>query len=68
VSERAAYSEAVWLPQFVLLGEESDVERIVDAVAKVVRNEDALAEADPALAGIKAMSRAERPRIEKKNY
>jgi dTDP-4-amino-4,6-dideoxygalactose transaminase len=68
VSERAAYSEAVWLPQFVLLGEESDVERIVDAVAKVVRNEDALAEADPALAGVKAMSRAERPRIEKKNY
>jgi dTDP-4-amino-4,6-dideoxygalactose transaminase len=68
VSERAAYQEAVWLPQFVLLGEESDVDQIVEAVAKVVRNLGELSKADPALAGIKAMSRAERPRIEKKNY
>jgi dTDP-4-amino-4,6-dideoxygalactose transaminase len=68
VAERAAYSEAVWLPQFVLLGEESDAGQVVEAVAKVVRNLEALSQADPALAGVKGMSRAERPRIEKKNY
>ncbi len=68
VSERAAYAEAVWLPQFLLLGDEADVDDIVASVEKVLQNEGELAKADPALAGVKAMSRAERPRIEKKNY
>ena len=69
VSERAAYDEAVWLPQFLLIGEESDVADIAGAVAKVVKNLDALAQADPALAGLKAMSRSQRPRFERqKNY
>jgi dTDP-4-amino-4,6-dideoxygalactose transaminase len=69
VSERAAYDEAVWLPQFLLLGEESDVEDIARAVAKVMRNRDALAKADASLSGLKGLSRAERPRLEKdKNY
>lgn len=69
VSERAAYEESVWLPQFLLLGEDSDVEQIADAVGKVMRNLADLAKADPALAGVKAMSRAERPRKElARNY
>ncbi len=69
VSERAAYQEAVWLPQFLLIGEDRDVDDIATAVAKVLRNSDALAAADPALAGQKAMSRAQRPRKERaKNY
>jgi hypothetical protein len=69
VSERAAYDEAVWLPQFLLIGEDSDVDDIAAAVAKVAANLDALAKADPALAGLKAMSRAERPKHERqKNY
>jgi dTDP-4-amino-4,6-dideoxygalactose transaminase len=69
VSERAAYQEAVWLPQFLLIGDDQDVEQIAAAVAKVMRNLDALAKADPALAGVKAMSRAERPRRERaRNY
>jgi dTDP-4-amino-4,6-dideoxygalactose transaminase len=69
VSERAAYEESVWLPQFLLLGEEHDVEEIAAAVAKVSRNLDDLAKADPALAGAKAISRAERPRHEpQRNY
>lgn len=68
VSERAAYHEAVWLPQFLLLGQESDVDDVLRAVDKVLAGLDDLAHADPALAGVKAMSRAERPRIEKKNY
>jgi len=68
VSERAAYDEALWLPQFLLLGDERDVEDISRAVAKVAANLEDLSKADPALAGVKAMSRAERPKIEKKNY
>jgi dTDP-4-amino-4,6-dideoxygalactose transaminase len=69
VSERAAYEESVWLPQFLLIGEESDVRDIADAVAKVAANLEALSKADPKLAGNKALSRAERPRTErKKNY
>jgi dTDP-4-amino-4,6-dideoxygalactose transaminase len=69
VAERAAYEEALWLPQFVLLGEESDALDVARAVEKVAANLEALAAADPALARLKAMSRAERPRTEKaKNY
>ncbi len=69
VSEKAAYREAVWLPQFLLLGGEADVEDIARAVQKVMANLDDLAKADPALARQKSMSRAERPRVEReKNY
>jgi dTDP-4-amino-4,6-dideoxygalactose transaminase len=69
VAERAAYEESVWLPQFLLLGEEQDVEDIARAVAKVVAHLPELASADPQLAGVKSLSRAERPRIEKaRNY
>jgi dTDP-4-amino-4,6-dideoxygalactose transaminase len=69
VSERAAYQEAVWLPQFLLIGDEQDVRDVADAVAKVVANLATLAKADPKLAGNKALSRADRPRVErKKNY
>ncbi len=70
VSERAAYDEAVWLPQFLLIGDdEQDVEDIAAAVAKVMKNLDALSRADPALAGLKALSRAERPKHEPaRNY
>src|SRR5579872_2913598 len=63
VSERAAYDEAVWLPQFLLLGNEADVEDIAKAVHKVVANIGDLAGADTQLAGVKSLSRAERPRI-----
>lgn len=69
VSERAAYQEAVWLPQFLLIGEESDVHDVVRAVDKVVSNLDDLAKADPKLAGLKACSRGLRAKMERmKNY
>ena len=69
VSERAAYDEAVWLPQFVLLGTEQDVNDVAGAIRKVMEHRGELRGADPALAGVKAMSRAERPRVEKaRNY
>jgi dTDP-4-amino-4,6-dideoxygalactose transaminase len=69
VSERAAYSEAVWLPQFLLIGEPQDVEDVVRAVEKVLSQLKQLAQADPKLAGLKACSRALRARMERmKNY
>jgi dTDP-4-amino-4,6-dideoxygalactose transaminase len=68
VSERAAYEESVWLPQFLLIGEDRDVDDIAAAVAKVMEKFDDLACADPSLAGVKAMSRAERPHKERRNY
>ena len=69
VTERAAYQEAVWLPQFLLIGDEKDVDDVADAVAKVSAAMDDLAAADPGLAGVKAMGRAQRARVERqKNY
>lgn len=69
VSERAAYDESVWLPQFLLIGDDRDVEDIANALAKVMRRLDELADADPSLAGLKSISRAERPKREReKNY
>jgi dTDP-4-amino-4,6-dideoxygalactose transaminase len=68
VSERAAYEESVWLPQFLLIGEDRDVDDIAAGVAKVMEKFDDLACADPSLAGVKAMSRAERPHKERRNY
>ncbi len=69
VSERAAYHEAVWLPQFLLIGDEQDVEDVAAAVAKVMAAREKLAAADPKLAGVKAMGRAQRARVERqKNY
>jgi dTDP-4-amino-4,6-dideoxygalactose transaminase len=69
VSERAAYHEAVWIPQFVLLGGDQDVEDVARAVAKVMRNLGDLQDADESLAGVKAMSRADRPKFERsRNY
>jgi hypothetical protein len=52
-----------------LIGESSDVDDILTAVDKVMRNFDALAKADPSLAGLKSMSRAERPKHQRaRNY
>jgi dTDP-4-amino-4,6-dideoxygalactose transaminase len=69
VAERAAYQESVWLPQFLLIGEDGDVDDIAHAVEKVMLNLDALAAADPALAGVKSMRRTERSNRERqRNY
>src|SRR3974390_1445282 len=65
VSERAAYHESIWLPQFLLIGDEQDVQDIVRAVEKVVSNLGELAKADPKLAGLKACSRALRAKMER---
>src|SRR5260370_15287606 len=43
VAEHAAYEEAVWLPQFLLLWEEDDLEYIGGGVHKVITHLDQLA-------------------------
>lgn len=69
VSERAAYDESVWVPHFVLLGDETDARDVANAVEKVTSNLSELAGADPKLAGLKACSRALRAKMERlKNY
>jgi dTDP-4-amino-4,6-dideoxygalactose transaminase len=69
VAERAAYEESVWLAQFLLLGDEQDMQDIARAVAKVMAARRELALAAPGLAGLKSMSRADRPRFEReRNY
>lgn len=37
-AEKACYEEGLWLPQFVMLGDEQDMKEIVDAVVKVKEN------------------------------
>ncbi|MGC8759693.1 MAG: DegT/DnrJ/EryC1/StrS family aminotransferase [Bryobacteraceae bacterium] len=69
VAERAAYEEAVWLFQFCFLGDDGDVRDMARAIEKVCTNLERLAGADPSLAGVKAMGRAQRARFERnKNY
>ncbi|GIU74039.1 MAG: 3-amino-5-hydroxybenzoate synthase [Bryobacteraceae bacterium] len=69
VAERAAYEEAVWLFQFCFLGGEEDIRDMARAIEKVCTNLERLAGADPSLAGVKAMGRAQRARFERnKNY
>lgn len=62
VAERAAYEESVWLPHQLLLGTASDVDDIVEAVAKIQSNVDELLRAEHPLIEIKQLSRVERPR------
>ena len=69
VSERAGYQESVWLPQFLLIGDDADAQDVIRAVEKVVAHLGDLAKADPKLAGLKACSRGLRAKMERmKNY
>ena len=68
VSERAAYEEAVWLPHHIFLGTQKDAADIADAVLKICENIGELhGLAHPAIER-KSMSRAERPRVEKRQW
>jgi hypothetical protein len=59
----------MWLFQFVLIGEEEDVRDVARAVEKVAANLPELARQEAALAGVKAMGRAQASRVERrKNY
>jgi len=64
VAERAAYEESVWLPHQLLLGNEQDVDQIVEAIEKIQNHVDELLRAEHPLIDIKQMNRAERPRLD----
>ena len=68
VSERAAYEEAVWIPHHLFLGSRKDVDDIADAVEKVRENIEELRGLKHPAIEKGAMSRVERPRIEKRQY
>jgi len=68
VSERAAYQESVWLPHHIFLGSKKDADDIADAVLKVCANIGELRGLEHPAIEVKAMSRAERPRVEKRQW
>ena len=68
VSERAAYEEAVWLPHHLFLGTRKDTGNIAEAVLKVCENINELRNLKHPAIARKAMSRAERPRVEKRQW
>jgi dTDP-4-amino-4,6-dideoxygalactose transaminase len=68
VSERAAYVESIWLPHHIFLGSRKDIDDIADAVLKVCENIGELRGLKHPAIDRKGMSRAERPRVEKRQY
>ena len=68
VSERAAYEEAVWLPHHLFLGTRKDTDDIAEAVLKVCENINELRNLKHPAIDRKNMSRAERPRVEKRQW
>ena len=68
VSERAAYEESVWLPHHLFLGSRRDTSDIAEAVLKVCENIEELRGLKHSAIAVKAMSRAERPRVEKRQW
>lgn len=68
VAERAAYEESVWLPHHIFLGGREDVDDIADAILKVLENIEKLRGLKHPAIARKGMSRAERPRVEKRQY
>lgn len=67
-SERAAYEESVWLPHHLFLGSQRDTQDIADAVNKVCENLGELKGVRHPAIRLKAMSRVERPRVERRPY
>ena len=68
VSERAAYEESVWLPHHFFLCSRKDVDEIAAGILKVCENIEELRGLKHPAIETKQMSRAERPRVEKRQY
>jgi dTDP-4-amino-4,6-dideoxygalactose transaminase len=68
VSDRAAYVESVWLPHHLFLGSRKDADNIADGILKVCGNIRELVGLKHPAIERKSMSRAERPRVEKRQY
>jgi dTDP-4-amino-4,6-dideoxygalactose transaminase len=62
VTEKAAFEESVWLHHRLLLGTETDLDSVLDAIAKIRANVDELRRAEHPLVHLKSMSRAQRDR------
>ena len=62
VAEKAAFEESVWVPHRVLLGTDSEVDSVLEAIAKIQANPDELRTAEHPLVHLKSMSRAHRDR------
>jgi dTDP-4-amino-4,6-dideoxygalactose transaminase len=67
-SERAAYEESVWLPHHLFLGSQKDTEDVAAAVVKICENLNELKGIRHPAIRLKTMSRAERPRVERRQY
>ncbi|MBI1940177.1 MAG: hypothetical protein HYS33_01575 [Acidobacteria bacterium] len=67
-SERAAYEQSVCLPHHIFLGSRKDADNIADAILKVCENIGELRGLKHPAIETKSMSRAERLRIEKRQY
>ncbi len=66
VSEKAAYEESVWIPHEALLGTESEIDALVEAILKLQANSAELLKAEHPLVELKSLSRAERAELAKK--
>jgi len=67
-AERAAYEESVWLPHHIFLGSRKDTDNIADAVLKVCENIQEIRGLKHPAMEVKSMSRADRPRVEKRAW
>ena len=68
VAERAAYHESVWLPHHLFLGSRRDAEDIAAAIHKVCENIHELRGLQHPSITAKNLSRAERPRFDRRQY
>jgi len=59
-SEKAAYREAVWFPHQIFLGPRSDIDAIVEAMQKVLKNIESLRDVDHKAIRNQRLSRADR--------
>jgi hypothetical protein len=64
VAEHAAYAESVWLPHQILLGDESDVDDVIEAIVKIQNHSEELLTVEHQLIDLKELNRVERPRFE----
>jgi dTDP-4-amino-4,6-dideoxygalactose transaminase len=68
VTERAAYREAVWIPHWVLLGDDRVFDGVFEAIRKVREHAGELAGLDHPAIRAKGMNRAERDRLLRRSW
>jgi hypothetical protein len=59
-SEKAAYREAIWFPHQIFLGPRADIDAIVQAIHKVLKNIESLRDLDHKAIRNQRLSRADR--------